>query len=149
MLLCQYLMSQTLTVPSSEQEANLASVGLKLTLLIGSLWAWNILTLFMLLCQYLMYPPWSPVTIHTSLWLHCMALTGLSCACRMVSKLKVSPFHRVNSPLEAPVIRRRPSGVQDRQKMGHRILLVAVFTNLVVTALTELSRVSWGGTMSG
>ncbi len=29
-------------------------------------------------------------------------LTGLSCACRIVSKLNVSPFHRVNSPLDAP-----------------------------------------------
>ena len=30
--------------------------------------------------------------------------------CRMVSKLKVNPFQSVNSPLEAPTIRRRPSG---------------------------------------
>ena len=96
-----------------------------------------------------MYPEWSPVTIHTSLWLHCMARTGLSCACRIVSKLKVSPFQSVNSPLEAPVISRRPSGVQDRQKIGHLILLVAVFTKRVVTALTGLSSTSWGGTMSG
>ena len=29
----------------------------------------------------------------------------------MVSKLKVRPFHKVNSPLDAPVMRRRPSGV--------------------------------------
>jgi len=45
--------------------------------------------------------------------------------CRIVSKLNVSPFHNVNSPLEAPVIRRLPSGVQVRQNTGHRILLVA------------------------
>ena len=81
-----------------------------------------------------------PVTIHTSLWLHCIALTGLSWACKIVSKLKVSPFHRVNSPLEAPVISLLPSGVQERQNIGHLILLVAVLTNLVVTALTGLSR---------
>ena len=31
--------------------------------------------------------------------------------CNIVSKLKVSPFHKVNSPLDAPVTRRRPSGV--------------------------------------
>lgn len=31
--------------------------------------------------------------------------------CNMVSKLKVSPFHKVNSPLEAPVTNRLPSGV--------------------------------------
>lgn len=35
----------------------------------------------------------------------------------MVSKLKVSPFHRVNSPLEAPVTRRRPSGVHWRKQI--------------------------------
>lgn len=35
----------------------------------------------------------------------------------MVSKLKVRPFHRVNSPLEAPVTRRRPSGVHWRKQM--------------------------------
>ncbi|KYN10579.1 hypothetical protein ALC57_17184, partial [Trachymyrmex cornetzi] len=52
----------------------------------------------------------------------------------IVSKLKVRPFHKVNSPLEAPVTRRLPSGVQAIQKIGQRILLVAVFTNLVVTA---------------
>ncbi|KAI4786857.1 hypothetical protein KUCAC02_036847 [Chaenocephalus aceratus] len=34
----------------------------------------------------------------------------------MVSKLKVSPFHRVNSPLEAPVTSRRPSGVHCREQ---------------------------------
>jgi hypothetical protein len=73
--------SQTRTVPSSEHEANFASVGLKLTHRTGSLCAWNIFTLFMLDCQYLIYPPWSPVTIQVSLWDHFMALTGLSCAC--------------------------------------------------------------------
>ena len=39
--------------------------------------------------------------------------------CKIVSKLKVSPFHSVNSPEEAPVTRRRPSGVQAKQNMGH------------------------------
>lgn len=38
--------------------------------------------------------------------------------CRMVSKLNVSPFHRVNSPLEAPVTRRRPSGVHWREQIN-------------------------------
>lgn len=57
----------------------------------------------------------------------------------MVSKLKVRPFHNVNSPLEAPVTSRLPSGVQAMQKIGQRILLVAVFTNLVVTAFIGLS----------
>jgi len=57
----------------------------------------------------------------------------------MVSKLKVRPFHSVNSPLDAPVTRRRPSGVQAMQNMGQRILLVAVLTKRVVTELMALS----------
>lgn len=57
----------------------------------------------------------------------------------MVSKLKVSPFQSVNSPELAPVTRRRPSGVHASVKMGHLILLVAVLTNFVVTALLGLS----------
>lgn len=60
--------------------------------------------------------------------------------CKIVSKLKVSPFHKVNSPELAPVINRRPSGVQASVNTGQRILLVAVFTNLVVIALLGLSK---------
>ena len=47
----------------------------------GSLCASYILTLFMLDCQYLMYPPWSEDTNHASLWLHTIARTGVSWAC--------------------------------------------------------------------
>ena len=35
----------------------------------------------------------------------------------MVSKLNVRPFHNVNSPLEAPVISRLPSGVHYKQTL--------------------------------
>lgn len=35
----------------------------------------------------------------------------ITVTCNIVSKLKVSPFHKVNSPLEAPVTNRLPSGV--------------------------------------
>lgn len=59
--------------------------------------------------------------------------------CKIVSKLKVNPFQRVNSPELAPVTNRRPSGVQANVKMGHLILLVAVLTKRVVTALVGLS----------
>lgn len=38
--------------------------------------------------------------------------------CKMVSKLKVSPFHKVNSPLEAPVTSRLPSGVHYERGRG-------------------------------
>lgn len=57
----------------------------------------------------------------------------------MVSKLNVRPFQSVNSPELAPVTKRLPSGVQAMQKIGHRILLVAVFTNRVVTQFMGLS----------
>ena len=67
----------------------------------------------------------------------------------MVSKLKVSPFHSVNSPEDAPVIKRRPSGVQAKVNTGHRILLVAVLTNFVVMALADCSGMRGGGTSSG
>ena len=63
--------------------------------------------------------------------------------------MKVSPFQSVNSPEEAPVMRRRPSGVQARQKIGQRILLVAVRTKRVVTALMGLSGEPAGGSSSG
>lgn len=59
---------------------------------------------------------------------------------RIVSKLNVNPFQSVNSPEEAPVTSRLPSGVQARVNIGHFILFVAVFTNLVVIALLGLSR---------
>ena len=41
--------------------------------------------------------------------------------CNIVSKLKVSPFHKVNSPLDAPVTRRRPSGVHCNTGHTHDI----------------------------
>lgn len=65
--------------------------------------------------------------------------------CKMVSKLNVNPFQRVNSPDEAPVTNLRPSGVQAMQNIGHLILLVAAFTKRVVTALIALSSYAGGG----
>lgn len=46
--------------------------------------------------------------------------------CKIVSKLNVKPFHKVNSPELAPVINRRPSGVHATVNTGHLILFVAV-----------------------
>ena len=40
-----------------------------------------------------------------------IARIAVSCAWRIVSKLNVSPFHNVNSPLVDPVKTRRHSGV--------------------------------------
>lgn len=45
---------------------------------IGSLWAWNVCTLFILDCQYLTTPLSSVVAIHMALWLHSMLRTELS-----------------------------------------------------------------------
>ena len=44
----------------------------------GSLCAWYILTLFMLLCQYLTKPLWSAVNIQRSLWLQIIVRTAVS-----------------------------------------------------------------------
>ena len=77
-----------------------------------------------------------------------MLRTAQSCACMIDSKLKEMPFHRVNSPLTAPVISLLPSGTQEVQKMGHRTLLVEALTNLVVTALMGLSIKPKGMTIS-
>lgn len=46
--------------------------------------------------------------------------------CKMVSKLKVSPFHKVNSPLDAPVTRRRPSGVHWRDDRQKQVIFVGI-----------------------
>lgn len=51
----------------------------------------------------------------------------------IVSKLKVKPFHKVNSPLEAPVNSRFPSGVHFKSFIGDLNLLVDVCTNFVAT----------------
>lgn len=63
----------------------------------------------------------------------------INLTCNMVSKLKVKPFHNVNSPELAPVTSLLPSGVHAIQNIGHLILFVAVLTNLVVTQLIGLS----------
>jgi len=63
----------------------------------------------------------------------------------MVSKLNPIAFHTVNSPVEAPVIRRRPSGVQMSLFIWHFRLLVAVRTKRVVTELATQWGVAFGG----
>lgn len=78
---------------------------------IASRCPWNIFKLFMFDCQYFTTPLLSPVTIQLSLCDHFIARTAESWACKIVSKLNVRPFHNVNSPLDEPVMRRRPSGV--------------------------------------
>ena len=49
--------------------------------------------------------------------------TGLSCACRIVSKLNVRPFHKVNSPLLAPAITRwnepQKTTMENKRKTKH------------------------------
>ena len=51
--------------------------------------------------------------------------------CKIVSKLKVSPFHKVNSPLDAPVTNLRPSGVHYRHSK---------VTEKVAKTLTKLTK---------
>ena len=58
-----------------------------------------------------MTPLWSADARNAPECVNCIVLTAESWACRIVSKLKVKPFHSVNSPLVEPVNIRRASGV--------------------------------------
>lgn len=50
--------------------------------------------------------------------------------CKIVTKLKAPSFHKVNSPLEFPVMQRvTPAGAQAKQNTGQRCLLVDVLTH--------------------
>jgi len=61
--------------------------------------------------KYFTIPLWSAEMIYDPECENRMARMAESCAWRIVSKLKVRPFQRVNSPLVEPVRTRRPSGV--------------------------------------
>lgn len=76
--------------------------------------------------KYLTVPPASPEMSKLPLADHSRSRTPLSHACKMVSKLKVSPFHRVNSPEEDPVSSRRVDGIHLTTLTGVRILFVDV-----------------------
>ena len=61
--------------------------------------------------KYLITPLWSAEAKNAPEWVNRIARIAVSCAWRIVSKLNVSPFHNVNSPLVDPVKTRRHSGV--------------------------------------
>lgn len=67
--------------------------------------------LFMFGWKYLMIPLWSALARYAPECVNVRVRTAVSCACKIVSKLNVRPFHSVNSPLVEPVKTRRPSGV--------------------------------------
>lgn len=71
---------------------------INLASLIASLCAWNILTLFMLDCQYFTYPPWSAVSIHISLCDQVIALTGLSWACKFRNRTSSKHIRILSDP---------------------------------------------------
>ena len=108
--------SQIFTDLSSDADAKNISDGAKDISLTDSWCAANAFTLFILDCQYLMVPTSSEDTSHEPSLLHSMQRIGSECAWRIVSKLNWRPFHRVNSPLWDPVMRRRPSGVHCKNK---------------------------------
>lgn len=92
-----------------------------------------------------MVPLVSHETSHDPACDHSNARTAQSCACRMVSKLNVRPFHKVNSPEALPVSTRRPSGVQRTQLTGVRILFVDVCTYFVQYDVEVLDSYARGG----
>lgn len=72
----------------------------------------------MLPWKYLMTPALSAERSHWPEWDQARARTAESWAWRIVSKLKVRPFQRVNSPLVEPVKMRRASGVNCGGRKG-------------------------------
>lgn len=91
-----------------------ASFGAQLTSRRGSsepALALKVARLFMFVWKYDIFPPLSTLTSQIPLCDHEPARTADWCAWTIVSKLKVSPFHNVNSPEVEPVSSRRPSGV--------------------------------------
>src|SRR5262249_2720700 len=111
--------SQILILPSSLPEANLESLGDQVRARTVSVCPWITFRLFMLGCHILMTPRWSPDIRKRPECDQDMARMAASWACRIVSKLKLLPFHRVNSPEAAPVSSRLPSGVHLTTFMGH------------------------------
>lgn len=113
-----------------------------------------------------MTPLWSADARNAPECVNCIVRTAESCACKIVSKLNVRPFHSVNSPLVEPVSIRRASGVHcdpfsqrikhtihsvkmwgltTTQLTGHLILFVDVCTNLVHSEVEGLSGYAFGG----
>jgi hypothetical protein len=103
--------SNILIVASSAHVANFKSVGLKLTPRIGSPCACVCFKLLKFICQYLICPESSAEMSQFSLCDTVAVLTGLLCACKIVSKLKLAAFQSVNSPFCEHVSTLRPSGM--------------------------------------
>lgn len=104
---------QMRTLESSLAVANLLSSGLKLIPRMASreLEPCHAFKLFILGSKYLMMPLLSAEARYAPEWVKARVQMAVSCAWRIVSKLNVRPFHKVNSPLVEPVNTRRPSGV--------------------------------------
>lgn len=108
-----------------------------------------------------MIPLWSAEARYAPECVNWNARIAESWACNIVSKLKVRPFQRVNSPLVDPVNTRRPSGVHYNVIIvkfntisltltvttltGHRILFVDVCTNFVHNDVDGLFGYATGG----
>ena len=141
--------SHTLTVPSSEHVQNLASVGQKLSSRTGTPACASIsLTLFSVGCQYLSRPALSPEIIHSPLWLQTEVRMATSCACCVVSKLKLRPDQSVNMPLAVEASSRRDSGVQQTWLTGQRSLLLLMCTKREQMPEVALLRHAAGGSIS-
>lgn len=146
------------SLESSLAVTNRASSGLQLRPRTASLWAFHAATLFIFGWKYFTMPLSSDDKRKLPQWLYRRARIVLSWACRMVSKLKVSPFQSVNSPLADAVRIRRASGVHYitvslsgrtcgsigiltvTRFTGYLILFVEVWTNLVHRDVDGLSR---------
>lgn len=87
----------------------------------------------------------SQETSHEPEYDHWKDRTAQSCACKIVSKLKVRPFQSVNSPDALPVNTLLPSGVHLTQLTGVLILFVEVWTYLVQYEVDVFDSYAAGG----
>mmetsp|Transcript_1129 Transcript_1129/g.3732 ORF Transcript_1129/g.3732 Transcript_1129/m.3732 type:complete len:316 (+) Transcript_1129:329-1276(+) len=140
--------SHTFTVVSSEHEQNLRSVGANASARTGSSCALICFMLFKLVCQYFTTPASSPERNQFSLCEKTHARIAQLCACKIVSKLKLMPFHSVNSPFCEHVSSLRPSGVNVATFTGVRILFVETCTNFVANDVAGRCAYATGGRKS-
>lgn len=151
---------QILIVPSSEHDANLLSDGAKLQCELNrhikneSTWdlEWHLYALEMLSdcsCYFAStwwfpyHPQWPSMNRCATRSSHAQPYRGprkgissimrmmRSPTWRIVSKLNVRPFHSVNSPVYAPVIKRRLSGVHLPSKLQSNKKLKSTLTQLM------------------
>ena len=106
------------------------------------------LRLLRFVCQYFTAPESSAERSQFSFLAKVAHRIAQLCACKMVSKLKLIPFHSVNSPFCEHANNRRPSGMKSTSFTPVRILFVLTCTNLVANDVAGTCGYAAGGRKS-